>query len=142
MLLFRVGLDFVNIYTGSYMYLRQYINMVDNITTRSMDEDHEISQMMLHYHWGCHFIMLHLYAMGQSTNVPRLNLKKLRFPASTTAITIILFPAFSAIKGLGLRGGADWTGGLDENAHGNKRRRNGVGWEGVGVTTDCGIKGS
>jgi hypothetical protein len=79
--------------------------------------------------------------MGQSVNDPWLNLKKLMLPESTTAITIILFPAFRAMKGLGLRGGtAGCRGGAGEKAHGNRRRINEGGWDGGGVAMGCGVE--
>jgi hypothetical protein len=53
-------------------------------------------------------------------------------PASTTAITMIFFPALSAMNGLGLRAG---TVGSGAKAQGNKRRNKGCGDTGGGVCT-------
>ena len=59
--------------------------------------------------WPCHFsAAINCYpnsydsghAMGHSPKAPSLNLKKPTFPESTTAMTTIFFPAFSAANGL------------------------------------------
>jgi D-alanyl-D-alanine carboxypeptidase len=46
---------------------------------------------------------LSLYNMGHSENAPWLNLKKLMFPTSTTAMMTVFLPALSAVKGCGPR---------------------------------------
>lgn len=47
----------------------------------------------------------YIYAMGHSAKAPSPNRKNPTLPESTTATTMVFLPAFSAIKGCGLRGG-------------------------------------
>jgi hypothetical protein len=49
---------------------------------------------------------MHCQTIGHSENVPWPNLKKLILPESTTAITMIFFPAFNAMNGFGWCTGA------------------------------------
>lgn len=48
----------------------------------------------------CYLNLYDAHAIGHSPKAPSLNLKKPTFPESTTAMTIIFFPALSAANGL------------------------------------------